>query len=189
MATYKSIYIAPPPPSLPNLEAKPLPPSGNIPILRGITTYLAVFGVDDTGGTHPITSEVAWTLNGESIDSSKTSANGITLSTAANGQVQATSTTIEQTVTLGAAYAGLKTDVKLTDQASDLLIYAPDGKIYRIHKDVWASQQVVPVTSLAEAVETELAGEVRATNITTPSTSENITCFLLNLNSILLNNP
>jgi hypothetical protein len=107
--------------------------------------------------------------------------------------------------------------VELTVEETDLLIYAPDGFVYRVPHGVWANPnmqgvlppdkqqqpvQVLTMDKLSESVQSLLIAQVPVANVPEPlpspkppgttevgEPSENITCFLLNLNSILLMPP
>ncbi|HZI05389.1 MAG TPA: hypothetical protein VEZ71_15260, partial [Archangium sp.] len=134
-----------------------------------------------------------------------------------DGQVQVTSSSVGMVVTLVAEYEGFTGVGTLTVEESDLLIYAPDGYVYRVPKDVWAlkadswvdknpnpTNPPQPVPGVVArynsgnlpAIQKQLAKAMEVANIPNPSGdkagsgtsgNDNITCFLLNLNSILLN--
>lgn len=119
-------------------------------------------------------------------------------------------------VGLRVTYESLESRVEIFVDASDLMLYAPDGYVYRIPTAVWTSAKDAPPEqtpptqvvvrydrkNLPAPVKLLLDNEVTVANIPEvladcdidpgvrsnkgPGESDNITCFLLNLNSILL---
>ncbi|EPX58889.1 hypothetical protein D187_003604 [Cystobacter fuscus DSM 2262] len=112
--------------------------------------------------------------------------------------------------TLSATYEGSSLTVAIEILESDMLLYAPDGFIYRVPTEVWTHARPAPphdpnptrvvryrpeelpshIQSLLEN-EVALANVPGGVNLPSPSQkdiapSDNITCFLLNLNSIML---
>ncbi|NTX33618.1 hypothetical protein HUA74_01240 [Myxococcus sp. CA051A] len=87
----------------------------------------------------------------------------------------------------------------IVDQ-SDLLIYAPDGNLYWVKPEMWQSAERISLDSesLSSALKPLLENEAVVANLPEPrkpatssespvgGRAEPITCFLLNLNSILL---
>ena len=106
--------------------------------------------------------------------------------------------------------------MEINVEGSTLLIYAPDGFVYQVPATIWGDpSNAIHVSDLSEPIQTLLANEVTVANIPQPplsqngtsttaglsqnitsttagadttvgNSSDNITCFLLNLNSILL---
>lgn len=110
---------------------------------------------------------------------------------------------------LRATYKDKSTDIKLLVMESDLLIYAPDGLVYRVPGQVWLQGKAQSLDGksieevealkwgerLPEPIWNMLDNEVTLANIPNEARNqpevgapkaENVTCFLLNLNSIML---
>ncbi|GEN06535.1 hypothetical protein SAMN05443572_102354 [Myxococcus fulvus] len=97
----------------------------------------------------------------------------------------------------------IKTQLKCTVEQSDVLIYAPDGHIYWINQELWQQAERLSLTDprLSKDLPVLLKNETVVANLPVPQdtslpvssasermepAAEPITCFLLNLNSILL---
>lgn len=98
------------------------------------------------------------------------------------------------------------TSVLVVVDNSDLLLYAPDGMIYQVPVSVWkgnAAVKAYALQNMTPPIQTMLNSNVSLANLphllpppasrtgeaSAAGPSENITCYLVNLNSLLLANP
>lgn len=170
-------------------------------VLKGITTCFTASWLNDNGSPGTVTWSLTGTSNAKTELSVIAGQAQVTPSTVGTMQLEATSANPQGSCT-----------VQLTVEESDLLISAPDGYVYRVPRAVWANAQsnsaggspsstavrrYLP-SELSQTVQDLLTHGVEAANIPNPAIqnhtsltagepSDNITCFLLNLNSLLLN--
>jgi hypothetical protein len=184
-------------------------------LLEGFTTHFSALLVSSDGGTPvDVTSNTIWEENTPTEPGERRK-----LDLGERGAVQPVTAVHPGQTVLRATYQGLSNTVSISIDESDLLLYAPDGYVYRIPTEAWTSAPIAdpntkspPTTvvkydpqKLPRALRVMLVNEVALANIPTvlkdiPSTtqgtdtrelapatgSDNITCFLLNLNSLLL---
>ncbi|MCP3162686.1 hypothetical protein [Myxococcus qinghaiensis] len=178
-----------------------------VTILEGFTTKLTVWGVptDNPKILENVTDRMAFVVDsGDSSiaiyqpDPSLVEVSGVTANTKPSSVV-ATPRSKDGT------FPDIKACADCTVDQADLLIYAPDGNLYWVKPEQWQHAEKIPIDSpsLSCSVKPLLDNEAVVANIpekADPSVSqegrfhegpggaraEPITCFLLNLNSILL---
>ncbi|QSQ13620.1 hypothetical protein [Myxococcus landrumensis] len=176
-------------------------------ILEGFTTNLVVMGVPvhHPGKVENVTSLVTFHVKGpegaisivKQPDTSFVQVKGVR-SEPAPSLLYATLKSSD------ANWPQLEAKAFVTVDESDLLLFAPDGHVYWVTTEMWMKAEKFPIDSkrLNPALHTLLRNETVVANIpnipypdeqaaqsSTPSAAgraEPITCFLLNLNSILL---
>jgi hypothetical protein len=180
------------------------PPKLSTTLLQGFTATFTAYAFHPESGALEVPSGVHWEVQRDS-----------------EGEIEFISHRDQHVVEVKATKTGVvklqasikntphKNTLEITVDKSDLLVYAPDGYIYRIPKDLWAHNpefwdhahnkdltnpdhhipgKVVRYEKdkLPKGVQTLLASEVAAANLLPPVCQDNITCFLLNLNSVIL---
>ncbi|NVJ24986.1 hypothetical protein HUW62_27540 [Myxococcus sp. AM011] len=177
-----------------------------VTILEGFTTKLTVWGVptDNPQTLENVTDRMAFGVeSGDGSiaiyqpDPSLVEVSGVTANTKPSFVV-ATPRSKDGT------FPDIKARAECTVDQADLLIYAPDGNVYWVKPEQWQNAEKIPIDSksLSAALKPLLDNEAVVANIpervdstasregrvheSPDARAEPITCFLLNLNSILL---
>ncbi|MCP3058060.1 hypothetical protein LXT21_04630 [Myxococcus sp. K38C18041901] len=176
-----------------------------VTLLEGFSTQVSVWGVPSRSPNVPenVTSKMNFRIEGNdgSIGISQPSPDVL--------QISGLDDNIKPVTVVAAPrnndteFPRIEARVECSVDQSDLLIYAPDGNIYWLKPEEWQKAQKLSPTdkSLTGDLDTLLKNETVVANLPVPANvaaptntaaenlsdaAEPITCFLLNLNSILL---
>lgn len=181
------------------------PPWFEATLLEGFTTQFSAYVLDSKGQSRNITSDVIW-------EAELTAGSGglFTIDRKARKGAQEVAAVALGTgrAVLKATYRGQQLLIGINILESDMLVYAPDGLVYRIPTEIWTHAKEAdpndphPIEVVwykpedIPRVKGLLDEEVALANVPNRSTgpypgpsaapSDNITCFILNLNSIVM---
>lgn len=178
-----------------------------VTILEGFTTKLTVWGVptDNPKELENVTARMAFGVeSGDGSiaiyqpDPSLVEVSGVTANTKP-------SFVLARPRVRDGTFPDMEARAECTVDQADLLVYAPDGNVYWVKPEMWQNAEKIPIDSkslssalkplldneavvanIPERVDSTTTREVSAGSAPVDGRAEPITCFLLNLNSILL---
>ncbi|MFY2564140.1 hypothetical protein ACN469_41500 [Corallococcus terminator] len=178
-----------------------------VTILEGFTTKLTVWGVptDDPKNLENVTDRMAFGLDSSDGSIAIYQPDPSILEVSGHTANTKPSDVIAWPRSKDGTFPDIEARAKCSVDQADLLIYAPDGNLYWVKPEQWQHSEKIPIDSksLSCALKTLIDNEAVVANIPEQADSsasregrfhegpggaraEPITCFLLNLNSILL---